>query len=193
MTVAQSQKLLEITEDVSSKFDELNVELQIDIDVSWSNFFDIVSPNMFMPVTEGKLIDMLAKLFDDAGDEVFEDGMDTVFSSGLKHIILNHGENAIYALEKVIASPHADVEIVEEVLRQISHIDDRSTHLHRLALLERELELPNSRIRDAASLGIAAMDDPKSIPALQKAICNEQYGQLRKNLEEVLAQLQDTQ
>ena len=98
--MAQSQKLLEITEDVSSKFDELDMELQIDIDVSWSNFFDIVSPNMFMPVTEGKLIDMLAKLFDDAGDEVFEDGMDTVFSSGLKHIILNHGENAFMHLRR---------------------------------------------------------------------------------------------
>ena len=146
----------------------------------------------FQPNLEDDLVDILGNLFDDACDEVFEDGMDTAFSNNLNHIVQVYGEIAIHALERVIHSDHVDVDVVEEALRQVGSMDDVQTHYCRLVLLERKLISPNSRIRDAASIGIEAMDDPAAIESLQKAISNEQYGQLRQNLEAVLAQLQDT-
>lgn len=85
----------------------------------------------------------------------------------------------------------ANVEVVEEALRQIGYMDDEITHRHRLSLLERALESPNSRVRDAASIGLDAMDDPVAIKSLQRAVDCERYEPLRQNLEIVLRRLQD--
>ena len=136
-------------------------------------------------------MDRLNNLFDNAHDEIFEDGMDTVFSNNLGRIIQDYGEDAIDALDSVMSSPHANVEIIEEALRQVGQIDDRHTHDCRLDLLKRKLGSLNSRIRDAASIGIADMNDLNAITSLQNAICNEPNELVKKNLKAVLIQLQD--
>ena len=137
------------------------------------------------------LVGTLDKLFRNARDETFEDGMDSSFSVELNHIIQTRGVSAITALEHVMHAGSANVAVVEEALRQIGYIDDAITHRSRLRLLERSLESPDARIRDAASIGIEAMNDPASISGLQKAIDREQHALLRQSFEDVLAQLQD--
>ena len=47
------------------------------------------------------------------------------------------------------------------------------------------------RIRDAASIGINAMDDPAAIESVRAAIKNEPHIRLRQNLRDVLEQLKD--
>lgn len=139
------------------------------------------------------LVDRLEKLFGAAHDETFEDGMNSIFSANLNRIIQTHGAAAVNVLEMIIHARYVNVAIIEEALRQVGRIDDARTHNSRLFLLEHALESPNTRIRDAASIGIEAMDDPAAVPSLQKAIAKEQYEQLRQNLRDVLAQLQDNQ
>ena len=137
------------------------------------------------------LVDRLQKLFRDASDETFEDGMDSSFSVNLTRVVRDHGVAAVSVLERVISADDVNVEIAEEALRQVGCMDDAKTHRRRLSLLERALGSPNVRIRDAASIGIEALDDPAAIESLRRAIDNEQHGHLRQNLKDVLAQLQD--
>ena len=138
------------------------------------------------------LVDILRKLFHDASDEVFEDGMGSYFSVNLNRIVQTHGVAAINALERVIHMDDVNVESIEEALRQVGRMDDGWIHRRCLLLLEHALESPNTRIRDAASIGIEAMNDTASIESLQRAIDNERHKQLQQNLKDLLAQLQDT-
>ena len=142
---------------------------------------------------EDILVDRLRKMFGDARNEIFEDGIDTAFSDNLNCIIEDYHEVVIGAIKRIIHMNYVNAEVVEEALRQVGNMDDKRSHHSRLDLLEEELESSNPRIRDAASIEIEAMDDPRAIESLQKAINNEQCEQLRQNFQTVLMQLKDVQ
>lgn len=133
--------------------------------------------------------DMLRELFRNANDEVFEDGMTSRFSDALHRIVQEHGVEAVKQLGVAIRAADTPIRVAEETLRQVGYMNDRKTHSIRRSLLERSLESPNMRIRDAASIGIEAMEDPAAIPALKRAIENEPIGWLRQYLEDVTNQL----
>ena len=132
---------------------------------------------------------MLRDLFRGAIDEVFEDGMDSRFSKRLRRIVLDYGADAVNALAKVLDG--ANLGVAEEAIMQMGYIDDEATHPARLSLLESALKSPRVRIRDAASIGINAMDDPAAIESVRAAIKNEPHIRLRQNLRDVLEQLKD--
>ena len=133
--------------------------------------------------------DMLRELFRKANYDTFEDGMDSNFSNSLNRIIQDYCITAIDALETIIYAEDVNQEVVAEALISAGRMDDKATQHARLAMLERALESPNVCIRDAASIGIGAMDDPAAIGSLQKAIDREQCGLLLQNLKDTLEQL----
>ena len=133
----------------------------------------------------------IESLFGDAEDEIFADGMNSVFGQKLEHIILHYGNASIGALEQALQSSHCNVEIAEEALRLVGNMMDAKTHDRRLEFLEHELKSTNIRIRNAASIGLEALDDIRAIPGIQKAINCEKSQRLKTNLEMVLKQLQD--
>lgn len=135
------------------------------------------------------LTDMLRDLLHKANYEVFEDGMDSNFSNNLNRIIQDHGVTVIDALEAMIYAEDVNQEVAVEALISAGRMDDRATQHARLSMLERALESSNVCIRDAASIGIGAMDDPAAIGSLQKAIDREQCGLLLQNLMDTLEQL----
>ncbi len=135
------------------------------------------------------LRDMLLGLFRDADNETFHDGMDSRFSMRLHHILLDYGVDAVEALEKVLDG--ANVEVAGEALRQVGYVEDADTRKARLSLLEGALASPDVNIRDGASIGMEAMDDPAAIDSLRAAVKNEPCDWLRQYLREVLAHLQD--
>ena len=138
-------------------------------------------------------VDRLNATFTSAADEVFVDGMDSLFSRKLLSAIRTYGDMTIRAIDRVMQFERANVEVAGEALRQVGSIADPRTHHSRLTLLLRHLESPDPRIRDAASTGIAALDDPAAIPAIRKAFKQEPSPQLRRNLQLVLDQLLATQ
>lgn len=137
------------------------------------------------------LVDMLRELFHRANYEVFEDGMDSDFSNNLNRTIRDFGVAAISALERMISADHVNPEVAAEALIWVGRMDDEATQHTRLTMLERALESSNVCIRDAASIGIGAMDDPAAISSLRRAIDREQCGLLRQNLKDTLEQLKD--
>ena len=140
-------------------------------------------------IPDSDLGDDIGAIFRDANDEIFHDGMDNEFSRRLRDAIACHGNAAIKALETLLHAPGSSTEASEEALRVLGDIEDTRTHAARLALLLRALESPNARIRDAASIGLAALDDPATIVGLRCAIEAERSAWLRTNLDLTLRQL----
>ncbi len=139
------------------------------------------------------LLGRLNAAFVEAVDEVFADGMESAFSRKLRWIIRTHGDVAIHAIDRVMEFEQVNVEVAGEVLRQVGSIADPQTRHSRLILLLRKLESTDPRIRDAASIGIAAMDNPVASESIRAAVERERSTVLKRNLQLVLDQLQATQ
>jgi hypothetical protein len=135
----------------------------------------------------------LTDLFFSAQEEFFEDGMDSTFALRLIELVVACGIPVVKELERSIANPAINSETSEEALKAIGRINDPETYSARLSLLEYALASPEPRIRDAAGLGLASLDDPRAIPYLKRAVAKEEITQLRRCLQQVLDQLKDTQ
>ena len=144
------------------------------------------------PAPDAELPSRLEAMFAVAGEETFFDGMDSDFARNFKSMVRSYGHAAIDSIGRMIRSQRLDVEVAGEALRQIGSVDDVRSHRSRLALLLQALESPDPRLRDAASIGIATMDDPTAIEGVRRAEEQESSPQLRHNLQLVLDQLEET-
>jgi len=129
-------------------------------------------------------------IFTAAVEETFEDGMESNFSQSLATLLKAHGTAALAAVEDLILSPETNVEVAVEAARLLGAADDPTSRSQRRAFLEKLLSLPSVRIRHAAASGLAAMDDPGSLPALAGAIEREDNRRLRQYLRLVVDQLE---
>jgi hypothetical protein len=134
----------------------------------------------------------IQRILDLAGDEIFEDGIETEFSRALGAFVKNHGNQALDAITHLIISENINEDILSEALRWLGRIDHAQSHKRRLWLLERCLQHSSARVRDAASLGLASLDDAHAIPYLKQAIELERVLELREDLKQVLEQLETT-
>ena len=135
----------------------------------------------------------IENLFNDAKREIFVDGMNSTYTDKLRQIIIHYGNVSIGSLEQALLSDNSDIEIIEESLRLIGNITDDATYDRRLEFLEHMLKSPNVRVRDSASIGLEAMDDPSVIHSIEKAIDCEKCQTVKTNLEMTLKQLKETQ
>ena len=142
--------------------------------------------------TNNAVLDMIESLFDDAKREIFADGMDSTYTNKLRYIITHYGNISIGSLEQSLLSDNSNIEIIEESLRLVGNIDDDITYNCRLEFLKHMLKSSNVRIRDAALIGLEAMDDPSAIDNIEKAIDCEKSQIVKANLEMTLKQLKET-
>jgi hypothetical protein len=129
-------------------------------------------------------------LYEAAKEEIFEDGMESNFTRGLSTLVEGHGADAIVVLARLTKSGNRNDEIAAETLRWAGRLDDPSSYEARLSLLERSLGDDSARVRDAAAVALASMDDKHALPALRAAIAREKYAELRDDMEQILAQLE---
>ncbi len=134
----------------------------------------------------------MERAFRDGSQEVFEYGMESVFSHTLDSLIRRHSNDAVAELGRILVQGQADLEVREEALLRLGSIEHNPTHQSRLWLLTKHLQSDLVSVRDAAALGIAAMDDPSAIPYLRYAVQVEKSDRLRRDLQLVLDQLVDT-
>ena len=154
--------------------------------------FDLVaSRDPHLLGVHGKVVTQIENAFVAANEEVFEGGFDSNFSLAITALVHTHGMVAIEALNKAI-SIERNFEVKAEAIQQIGSIEDARTHNLRLAILLNQLESDDARIRDAASIGVADMDDPSAIQAVLEALEKETSTSLRRNLGLVLGQLEET-
>jgi hypothetical protein len=141
------------------------------------------------PQTEEVIKRHLERILELSADEVFFDGMESRLSFGLKHLLAVGGNSGIQAIRFQMDSGSVNAEAVGEILRVLGDFDDRRTQCSRLSLLLDCLKSPDSRIRDAASIGIASLDDPSALLDVEDAAEKEPFEELRKDLQLVVDQL----
>lgn len=130
----------------------------------------------------------IEELFASSVGTLFEDGMESEFSRELSALIQSDEAN-IEVIANLVIGGSTDSEVASEALRWIGRVEHRRSYQRRRWLLERALRHPSARVRDGALLGLAFMDDPHSIPYLQRAIGGEPVIQLCVNMQQVLSQL----
>jgi HEAT repeat protein len=135
-------------------------------------------------------VHQISVLVELAKDEIFEDGLESEFTKGLYILLKTQGDRALAALISVVEDENVNEEIAAEILLWLGRQDHESSHQARLNLLERCLQSDSARVRDAASVALASMDDPNALPALKLAIGREKYSDLRDDMRQVLAQLE---
>jgi hypothetical protein len=136
------------------------------------------------------LEDRIKVLLEAAKEEIFEEGMESDFTRGLSRLVEERGAEAIATLAHLIESGNRNDEIAAETLRWVGRLDHPSSYEARLSLLERSLGVDSARLRDAASVALASMDDEHALPALRAAIAREEYAELREDMQQILAQLE---
>lgn len=153
-----------------------------------------IDPLLVLPVDpmESKLIPLARQCINDAANEVFMDGMDSVFSRQVTALVTKHGDAAVSVLDHLLGTGGISAEVSGETLRILGSVDNDVSYFSRLRLLVEQLKSPDPRIRDAASLGLASLDEPMSLPALLEAYKVEKSELVQRNIGLVIAQLEQT-
>ncbi len=123
----------------------------------------------------------------------FEPGKTNDFQDGLEETIEKHGELALLEIQTLVLNGETKSAIAMEALQYVGNTESNTWRDARRLMLERCLLRSRSAwVRDGAGLGLASLDDPRSIAVLQKAILKETSRALKSDLTLVLDQLQAT-
>lgn len=121
--------------------------------------------------------------------ETLEDGMTWSLGQSIANLIGKYHEAGIAHLASLILGT-LHPEAASHSLRWVGRIKDRKTESSRLRLLGRALEAESPVVRDGAALGLALIGDPEMVPVLRRAIARERLVGLRRDMEEVLRELE---
>jgi hypothetical protein len=127
-----------------------------------------------------------------AAPEEFDFGAESHFAQRIAGLVLQYGGEALGTFEAMITESCMPLTVLGELFRTLGRIRGATTHDDRRAVLLRFLAAPDIRVRHVAATGLAELDDPAAIPALQTALTAERSERLRSHLRLVLDQLQAT-
>ncbi len=128
-----------------------------------------------------------------AGGEWFEDGVESRFSRTLSMLAFAYGDAVVASVERFLASPDVNKEVAVEAAQWLGEVDHPASRAYRKNLLEKVLGTSSAvRIRHGAAAGLAAMDDPSSLPAVIEARDRETNRGLQNFLQLVVDQLERT-
>ncbi len=119
-------------------------------------------------------------------DEIFEYGMDSNFRTTIHRVIREYGMEAIGRIQDIMRKDDVLEDVKQEALIQIGNSRDDKTHDARLSLLVQALESTDVYIRDAALIGIDALEDPKAIHNLKRAYEKEEVKWFKQYIKEVI-------
>ena len=137
-----------------------------------------------------QILRMVHSLFQAAAHEDFEFGTESPFIKSLDTCVTQYGTKGVLAIASIILNARAKPRVIAEALRWLGNLTHQPSYLLRLRTLEVCLGSPSRWVRDGASLGLEAMNDPRAIPYLREAVNREQLPELRKDLEAVLRELE---
>lgn len=132
---------------------------------------------------------LFKKMLREGREIIFEDGMDNpIRHKTLLYVVLFREKFLEFILRCI--NNYDYVEVMSNMLHYLGQIDNIILWDERRDLLEYYLIYSrSSRIKDGASLGLAHMDDPKSLPCFRIAVTREKVDTLRSWLIQVIEQL----
>jgi hypothetical protein len=128
-----------------------------------------------------------------AEQEWFEDGVESQFFRTLSALVHAYGDVAVATMETFLGSPVSNTEVAVEAAQWLGEVDHPTSYQYRRTLLEKVLlSAPSTRLRHGAAAGLAALDDPSSLPVVREALQRETNRRLRHFLQLVVDQLERT-
>ncbi|MGH9426414.1 MAG: HEAT repeat domain-containing protein, partial [Terriglobia bacterium] len=152
-----------------------------------------VSGTVFDVERASRIIQLVEQTVFSAVEEPFEDGAPSRLTESLASFLREFGNDACKAIDQTLESLAINDEVADEVFRFLGSVKHRATHKYRLNLLQRGLQSPSARIRYAAILGLASMNDPDTIPAVTGALQSESSERVRRAVHRLLEQLQNSE
>ena len=124
-------------------------------------------------------------------DAYAEDEKDVV-GDELTRYFQAHGCSGVEVMHVYLMAGKANEDAAFDLLRGLGRVEHSKTHKARRWILTRALGFRSSKLREGALLGIAAMDDPLSTAPLRLAWSKETHHRLRRFMQQVLMQLEET-
>jgi hypothetical protein len=138
------------------------------------------------------LLAEVRQLFEQGATEFFQDGTQSRFSVEFLRLLAERGVDAIVAVSDYLFSGQANPDVSSEALRWLAELSDPATLPNRWAIFERSLRDASPRVRDGAIVGFASLDDSRAVAALLEAREHEHITELRRLIDQVVAQLQSS-
>lgn len=149
-----------------------------------------LSPNRTEIFTEPQSLSVqLGSIFLKAANERFESGVISDFAKDIIAVVYNHGGRAVEEIGALMLSEAGNPLVSAEALRSLGQIAHPTTYRERLWVLQRSLRCSSPITRDGATIGLAWLDDPAAIQALEAAIDRETYVGLKQDMQRLLRQL----
>jgi hypothetical protein len=120
----------------------------------------------------------------------FEDGMENEFTLRIINLVNQHGRTAVDTLVSAMFRPDVRPEVIAQTLLCFARVDDEASIQARSRALRRGLLSPSAVVRDAATIGVAALEDMRAIADLVSAIATEKIRGLREDMQAALSYLQ---
>lgn len=124
--------------------------------------------------------------------EEFEFGEDSVLSQSFASLVTEHGVRAVHALHDALSARPPSTNVMGQLLREVGRMLHKTSHHIRKSILLEHLKSRSVRVRHAAATGLAELDDPTTIPALEMLHGREDSGRLKRHIARVLEQLRET-
>ena len=138
-----------------------------------------------------KIGERLERLIAVADVDQFEVGIESQFAKGLQELFLIDPTASLEAVKERLLGSSRGAEVAAEMLRWASRQDDSSIRGLVLDTLIAGLSHSSSLVRDAAALGLAAIDETVATFHLERALESETVPELRDDLEDLLRSFQE--
>ena len=132
----------------------------------------------------------MQNIFSAGASELFQDGEESEFSTRLLALISGEGVRVISVLQGLILNERTSAKVASEALRWLAEVENAASYNARRELLEKCLNAKSSKIRDGALIGLASLNDRRSVVALREAINVEHISLLRGCMSRVMRQLE---
>ncbi|MBN1816534.1 MAG: hypothetical protein JW828_04190 [Sedimentisphaerales bacterium] len=137
---------------------------------------------------DAKVEEAFAMLTSEQMDEEFEG--EYLANELLYELLESHPEPVLDALYGHLKNSQTRPSIIKGVLNFLGYVDNDHTHEHRRRILEEMLQNGlTPATRDTANIGLSLINDPKSIPALEKAKGKETNDLVKRYIDQTLEQL----
>lgn len=149
-------------------------------------------PDLMMFTDEDDPMKAMAELCRSVNNDEYTSQVDPDFYPALSDAFQKWGEQALTAFEYLLEKNQLSSAVACHGTEEMGDIEHPPTHRVRRSFLEKLLSHSSRHLRDAASLGLATLDDPASLPALYQALDMEAFHLLHNRLQQVIDQLEAT-